>query len=263
MAWTAPRTFTTGEIITASILNVDHRDNLRAIRGLDGTFQHQAGVEVTGTAAYVMVTGITTTQRDALMGSAGMLVSIGGTGFQGRHGTAWRDLLPYAGGGASGDVFYHDGTITQRLAAGTAGWVLTTQGGTAAPNWTAATTAGYFGAATAILVSADTERSTIGTIASDLAKSIRTGAGTFSMTMDSKYAGSGGTTVAEFRRNGTLLSQNFSPGTTYVTFTSTFGGWKMDDTCEVWIYASGGGTAFVRNFRLLGTAAGANKLVTD
>ena len=34
MAWTAPRTYLTGEVITASILNTDHRDNLLAITAL-------------------------------------------------------------------------------------------------------------------------------------------------------------------------------------------------------------------------------------
>lgn len=31
MAWTAPRTYVTGEIVTASILNTDVRDNLLAV----------------------------------------------------------------------------------------------------------------------------------------------------------------------------------------------------------------------------------------
>lgn len=31
MAWTAPRTWTVGEIVTSTIMNVDHRDNLNAI----------------------------------------------------------------------------------------------------------------------------------------------------------------------------------------------------------------------------------------
>ena len=264
MAFTSFRTYVSGEIITAAILNVDHRDNGRYWHGDDGTAQVNSGWEVIGTAAYLMVTGITTTQRDALTGSAGMIVSIDGTGFQGRHGTNWRDLLPYVGGGVSGDVFYHDGTITQRLAAGTAGWVLTTQGTASAPTWTAATTAGYFGAATAVLVSADTERSTLGTATGKI-KTIRTGAGTFSIAVDLKYivAGTGVQTVGEFRRNGTLLVQHLEAGTTYATYTSTLGTWKMEDTCELWFFAQGGGTAFARNFRLRGTAADANQLVTD
>src|SRR6266496_2872975 len=31
MAWTAPRTYVTSEVVTASILNTDHRDNLLSI----------------------------------------------------------------------------------------------------------------------------------------------------------------------------------------------------------------------------------------
>lgn len=31
MAWTTPRTWVAGEVVTAAILNIDHRDNLKAI----------------------------------------------------------------------------------------------------------------------------------------------------------------------------------------------------------------------------------------
>jgi hypothetical protein len=37
MAWTTPATFTVGEVVTASKLNTHIRDNLRYLKGLDGT----------------------------------------------------------------------------------------------------------------------------------------------------------------------------------------------------------------------------------
>jgi len=39
MAWTTPRTWVTGEVVTASIMNTHIRDNLRYIKGLDGAVQ--------------------------------------------------------------------------------------------------------------------------------------------------------------------------------------------------------------------------------
>ena len=44
MAWTAPRTYTTGEIVTAAILNTDVRDNLRYLKGLDGRTDFESAV---------------------------------------------------------------------------------------------------------------------------------------------------------------------------------------------------------------------------
>ena len=49
MAWTAPRTYTAGEIITASILNSAVRDNLRYIKGLDGVPTIESGLTIDNT----------------------------------------------------------------------------------------------------------------------------------------------------------------------------------------------------------------------
>jgi len=49
MSWTAPRTYTAGEIITASILNSAVRDNLRYIKGLDGVPTIESGLTIDNT----------------------------------------------------------------------------------------------------------------------------------------------------------------------------------------------------------------------
>ena len=49
MAWTAPRTYTAGEIITASILNSAVRDNLRYLKGLDGVPTIESGLTIDNT----------------------------------------------------------------------------------------------------------------------------------------------------------------------------------------------------------------------
>ena len=44
MAWTAPRTHTVGELITASILNTHIRDNLLYLKGNAGTITFDAAI---------------------------------------------------------------------------------------------------------------------------------------------------------------------------------------------------------------------------
>ena len=49
MSWTAPRTWTAGEIVTASIMNSAVRDNLRYIKGLDGVPTIESGLTIDNT----------------------------------------------------------------------------------------------------------------------------------------------------------------------------------------------------------------------
>lgn len=46
MAWTLPRTWVAGEIVTASICNTHIRDNERYLKGLDGTITFSDGVDL-------------------------------------------------------------------------------------------------------------------------------------------------------------------------------------------------------------------------
>ncbi len=75
MAWTSPRTYTVGEIITKSILDTHVRDNLRYIKGTDGTVTLDSGIILPdGAGFYIHIPNLTTTQRDALTPTAGMLI---------------------------------------------------------------------------------------------------------------------------------------------------------------------------------------------
>ena len=118
MAFTSFRTYVSGEIITAAILNVDHRDNGRYWHGDDGTAQVNSGWEVIGTAAYLRTAGITTTQRDALTGSAGMVVYNSSKGMHEGYGTAWREAVEVFGTSAQGDIVIRTGTGWDRIAIG-------------------------------------------------------------------------------------------------------------------------------------------------
>ena len=76
MAWTSPVTRVTGEIVTAASWNVDVRDNLRALKGMDGLVTIQDGITMsgTGTASYLKPPVLTTTQRDAIASPANGMV---------------------------------------------------------------------------------------------------------------------------------------------------------------------------------------------
>ena len=43
MAWTAPRTWVTAEVVTGAVMNTHVRDNLRALKGTDGLVTIDAG----------------------------------------------------------------------------------------------------------------------------------------------------------------------------------------------------------------------------
>ena len=145
MAWTAPFTATVGQIITAANWNQQIRDNELYLKGQAGTVQIEAGLESSGTAGYIRAGVLTTTQRDALTGSAGMVIyNSDNAKFEKYEGGAWRADLAYDGtltnlkvpSQAQGDVFYADtGTSIARLGAGTSGDFLKTQGAGANPLW--------------------------------------------------------------------------------------------------------------------------------
>ena len=148
MAWTSQKTWVTGEIVLSADVNIYFRDGLRYLKGQDGVVQIQDGITMsgTGTASYFQPPVLTTTQRNAIASPANGMVIYNTTDgkLQKYEGTAWRSDLAYGGtltylavpSMATGDIFYaSSGTSITRLAAGTAGQVLKTQGGTAAPSW--------------------------------------------------------------------------------------------------------------------------------
>lgn len=71
MAFTTPKTYTNGELITDTTLNTHVRDNLRYLKGLDGTTAFSSGITVAGAmAATGAVSGTTGTFTGAVSGSS-------------------------------------------------------------------------------------------------------------------------------------------------------------------------------------------------
>ena len=258
MAWVSPATWVTGAVVSAADLNQELRGQLRYLHGDDGTAQVLSGWEVTGTAAYLRTAGITTTQRDALTGSAGMVVSINGTAFQGRFGVVWKDLPGYDGGGlltggTLGDVLYHDGTLFKRLAAGTAGNVLT-QGTNTIPAWTPANDILYYNAADVLVIASDVATTSTLTPLGKR-KEIRTAQGGLRIKFDlrSQDAASGS---AQIYRSGVAIGTlRSTTSTTFVTYSEDIATWGAGTFCQLYVgHITSAYGSEVRNFRIYGTS---------
>ena len=90
MAWTTPRTWTAGEVITNAVLNTHIRDNLRFLKGNDGTTVFEDTVVHTGTAHMIVANVVTSANRPAFT-PGGMVYNTSSGNFQFGEGTAWVD----------------------------------------------------------------------------------------------------------------------------------------------------------------------------
>ena len=61
MAWTSPRTYTTGELITAAIMNTHVRDNFNALKTPPGGFVSDTADQTTTSSAFVDIVNQTLT----------------------------------------------------------------------------------------------------------------------------------------------------------------------------------------------------------
>lgn len=116
MAWSAPRTWAAGEVVTAAQANTELRDNLRFLKGLDGTTTFDAGINL---GTYFALLG------DAAGSSTGAgRLQRNSTLLQMGDGTNVRTVVMPTSTGTIGDVLYHDGTNWTRLTGGVRGDVL-------------------------------------------------------------------------------------------------------------------------------------------
>ena len=179
MAWTTPRDWTVGEIVTEAMMDTHVKDNLRYLKGMDGVVTTQSGLIISNALGteYLTIPSLTTTQRDALTPTAGMMVyNSTTTQFNKYENGAWRADLGYnsAHSGLSGlgsgddhtqyrlnsllttqgDLPYATAASTwARLPKGTAIQLLRMNAGATAPEWwtlpTAVTGGNYSGTSVA------------------------------------------------------------------------------------------------------------------
>lgn len=126
-SWVVETTRATGDVITAAIWNQAVKDNPRFLKGLDGAVQFSDGLDVQ--ANEILFGDVA-----GAPGTAGHLQR-NGTRLQFHNATAARDLVDTPVTPAQGDIIYRDGSNWNRLAAGTSGQFLKTNGVAANPAW--------------------------------------------------------------------------------------------------------------------------------
>jgi len=293
MAWTTPRDWTVGEIITEAMMDTHIKNNLRYLKGTDGVVTLDSGLILPdGATFYIHIPNLTTTQRDALTPTAGMLIyNSTTTQFNKYENAAWRADLGFNShhGDLSGltdddhtqyllesllttqgDLPYATGASTwDRLPKGTAYQLLAMNAGATAPEW-----AGAVGTTVAIKVT-DTLRNS-----NDLEKSTNS-IGTYVKIKETKlnadlvacrikfYLRTTGTTgYGRIYKNGAAIGTERSvPTATPNTFSEDFTSFVTNDLIQVYAYVSDGNATYVSNLRFYYskyiTAIQADTLSTD
>lgn len=121
MAWTTPRTWVTGELVTAALLNTHLRDNLAAITESDSTewidyvptYTNLTSTTPTIVARYQIISGIVTVRWSYILGSTptvgdvrvslpvsaatsgyqGLITTIGAAGLHDANGSNWQGTV--------------------------------------------------------------------------------------------------------------------------------------------------------------------------
>lgn len=164
MAWTSPRTYTVGEIITKAILDAHVRDNLRYLKGLDGVPTVESGliIDNTGGDEYLKLPLLSTAECTTVLDAEGEVAHdeqthriklYDGTAVRSLVSTADVDDTPANGADTdpissnwafdhlallttAGDIIYATGAgVWARLGIGTAGQRLRVNAGANAPEW--------------------------------------------------------------------------------------------------------------------------------
>ena len=281
MAWTTPRTYTVAEIITKSILDTHVRDNLKYLKGESGVVTTQSGLIISNALGteYLTIPSLTTTQRDALTPTAGMLVyNSTTTQFNKYENGAWRADLGFnsAHSGLSGltsgddhtqyqkedllttqgDIPYATAASTwARLPKGTAGQALQMNGGATAPEWAGnLTVTSEFAAGTTLRNSSDIEKSTTSASYVKLKESKLNDIYTsITVKFDLKLSTVGDPDAAFGRiyKNGSPVGiERSTYSATYTTYSESFSSLVANDLIQVYAYATGvARTAYVQNLR--------------
>ncbi len=144
MGWVLPRTWVTGEVVTAAIGNTHWRDNLRYLKGLDGDVTIEAnivtafnvdGVDVSAHAAgdaYAQHSNNIGNHTHQTSGAQGNKIDHGAgiTGLGDADHSAYQAITLLT---TRGDIIYRNATVWARRAKGSIGQVLTQ--GADDPTW--------------------------------------------------------------------------------------------------------------------------------
>jgi len=224
---TAPLTIASTTIVTN--LNADKIDGQNAVLDIESDHSHQStGAEGGQLDHGLALTGLTDDDHTQYV---------------------LRNILT-----TRGDLFRRGASVIERVALGTSGYYLKSDGVDAV--W--ATPPGILQviASDTLLAFADTERSHTGDTNWTKKKEFTVFAeGTLRITFDLKSGGAGDTAYGRIYRNGVAVgTQQTVVGTTYATKSEDIAGWSVDDLVQLYIkVALSGETTYCRNARVYGT----------
>ncbi len=157
-----------------------------------------------------------------------------------------------SGTSSQGSILYDNGTSIVKLVGGTAGWLLTTQGQAANPNWTAPL---LYSAGTLSEVNASTERTHSGDTNLTKMKEISPlpRSGTVSTSYDMNNVASSNGQAQLYINDIAVGTLNTNSSNTYVTYTDTGITAVYGDKFQVYAKTVGGDTVKVKNFKILVT----------
>jgi len=283
MAWTTPRDWSVGEVVTEAMMDTHIKDNLRYLKGLDGVITLSDSLILPdGAGKYLHIPILTTIQRDALTPTAGMIVyNSTTTQFNKYENAAWRADLGFNSAHTNlsgltsgddhtqyqkesllttaGDIAYATAASTwARLGIGTAGQYLRINAGVTAPEWASAVFANSFSiiASANLRNSNDTEKTTTATtytkikevVLSDTYTSCR-----LKFTLDAN-GGTGGKVYARVYKNGGAIgtAQEIWWNAAPTEFSEDFSTWVAGDLIQVYAMKDAGDitNAAVSNMRL-------------
>ena len=146
MAWTTPRTWVSGEIVTAALGNAHWRDNLRYLKGLDGVPTIESGLTIDNTDGdeRLLLPLLTTAECSTVLNAEGEVAFDSQTHdlkyYNGSAIISAKDAATLSiASQAQGDILYaSSATAFARLGPGTSGQFLKTQGAAANPVWASA-----------------------------------------------------------------------------------------------------------------------------
>jgi len=147
MAWIAPRTWVTGEVVTAALMNTHVRDNTRYLKGLDGVPTVESGLTIDNFDGdeRLLLPLLSTAECSTVLNAEGEVAFDEQTHrpkyFNGTSVISEGDAATlFIASQAQGDVIYaSSATAFARLGPGTSGQFLKTQGAAANPVWATST----------------------------------------------------------------------------------------------------------------------------
>ena len=152
---------------------------------------------------------------------------------------------------AQGDIIYFNGTNWVRLAAGTSGYYLKTQGAGANPVWSTVSVLSSYIAGETVVAAADTQRENTAETYTKVKEITLNRAGNIRVKFDLKRGEGLPVAYGQIYKNAVAIgTERSNTSDTYITYTEDFSGIVAGDKIQLYAHKTGGTNVFVQNFRI-------------